>query len=715
MLTLAVFAGVSWNDFVNYDDPDYVTANPHVKGGLSWENVKWAFTSGFASNWHPLTWLSHMVDWQCFGERAGAHHLVSLGFHIANTLLLFLVLRQMTGAHWRSAMVAGLFAVHPVHVESVAWASERKDVLSTFFFLLTIWAYASYVLERKDRQSSNDEGRMPNDERNSKREDSSKVQSATSKIENKRSASVFYLVALFFFALGLMSKPMLVTVPFVLLLLDFWPLRRSVESGRRNAEQKTTLQPGTLPGQGGERVGEGEVRFWGRLLFEKAPFLVPSAGSCLVTYLVQQKGGAVTSLGNLSIGARVANAVVAYVQYLSKTLWPTDLAVLYPHPGHWPVSQVMLSTAVLVGITVAAVVMGSRRPYILAGWFWFLGTLVPVIGIVQVGIQSMADRYTYIPLIGLFIAAVWGAAELFERTQSRGLSVALSTAVLVVCSGLTLRQVEFWRNSETLFRRTTQVTEKNYLAYNNLGYYLSKEGKLVEAMDNYRRALEINPNYEDAQNNLGYALAGQKKYAEAIAHYEAALRIRPEHVEVHNNLGNALADVGRIDEAMEHYSFVLSKNPKHADAHNNLGIALAMKGRFDKAIEHFHAAIRYKPKYASAHSNLGNALAVQHKVAEAIPEYQEALRLNPKDAQAHNNLGNALMEQGRMDEAIHEYDEALRLNSDNPEAHFNLGLALARQGKREEAAGHYREALRLKPDYSEAQQQMKALGVSPVP
>jgi tetratricopeptide (TPR) repeat protein len=665
LATLALYLPVARQGFVNYDDSDYVTENAHVQSGLQWQNVVWAFTTGHASNWHPLTWLSHMLDCQLFGLKAGPEHLVSTGFHIANTLLLFLLLRRMTGALWRSAFVAALFALHPLHVESVAWVSERKDVLSALFFLLTVGAYVRYAeilgLESKAQSPGAGAPRLT------------------------LHASRYYLVSLTLFTLGLMSKPMLVTLPFVLLLLDYWPLQR--------------FRPSTFNPQ-------PTTCF--RLVAEKAPFVLLAAASSVITFIVQRKGGAVST--SLSVGARVANALVSYVRYIGKMLWPQNLSILYPHPGHWPAWQVIACAGLLLAVSAAVILLARRRPYLAVGWLWFCGTLVPVIGLVQVGIQSMADRYTYVPLIGLFIMLAWGIDDLVPvrpwRTRALAIGAALS---LAACAFLTERQIRFWRDSEALFRHAVHVTRDNYLAYNNLGFYLSGQGRAAEAMENYRLSLKINPAYEDALNNLGYALAGQKKYADAIPLYLAALRIKPNHAEVHNNLGNALSETGKIDEAIQHYLIVLQQKPDHADAHNNLGIALAMKGKLDEAIPHFHEAIRSKPSYASAHSNLGNALAVQHKLAEAIQEYQESLRLKPEDAQAHNNLGNALAELGKVEDAIGHYREALRLNADNPEAHFNLALALLRQGKREEAMANLTAALRLKPDYAEAQAQLKSM------
>jgi tetratricopeptide (TPR) repeat protein len=699
--TLAVFLQVARHDYVNYDDSDYITANAHVESGLKWANVVWAFKTGHASNWHPLTWMSHMLDIQLFGEKPVAQHLVSLGFHIVNTLLLFLVLRRMTGATWRSGMVAALFALHPLHVESVAWISERKDVLSAFFFLLTLGAYARYVECRRQ----NAEGRMGQPDADAKHQ-ASRFTFHVSRFK-RVPASAWYLLALVCFALGLMSKPMLVTLPFVLLLLDFWPLRR-MQRAEGERQNHAALAAPHIPRRSRQSsIADGQSQIL-LLLLEKVPFFLLAAASSVVTFIVQRKGGAVST--SLSLGARVANAVVSYMRYIGKMLWPRHLSVLYPHPGHWPAWEVAASAVSVLAVSAAVILLARRRPYLAVGWLWFCGTLVPVIGLVQVGIQSMADRYTYLPLIGLFIMLVWGIAEMVpERPWRAEVLGAVGVFSLAACALLTARQVQIWQDSAALFGHAVRVTRDNYLAYNNLGFYLSGLGKKEEAMENYRMSLKINPAYEDALNNVGYALAGQKKYSEAIPLYEAALRIRPNHAEVHNNLGNALSETGKIDEAIQHYLIALKQNPDHAEAHNNLGIALAMKGKLDEAVAHFQAAIRSKPNYASAHSNLGNAFAVQHKLDEAIREYREALRLKPDDAQAHNNLGNVLAEQGKMAEAITYYREALRLNADNPEAQFNLGLALLHEGKREEGVAHLTEAVRLKPDYAEARRQLNSL------
>lgn len=668
LAVIALFWPALQGGFVNYDDPDYLTANAHVQAGLTWAGVKWAFTTGHASNWHPLTWLSHQLDWQLFGDRPWGHHLTSVLGHGLNSALVFLAFYALTGACWRSFAVAALFGLHPLRVESVAWLSERKDVLSTAFWLLAMLAYAAYAKAVTARPLAGPWSflRQPG-----------------------------YLLTALCLALGLLAKPMLVTLPCVLLLLDYWPLRRMSWLSPSGENDSNPSPPPTA---------------WSALLREKLPLLALVLASSVVTFLVQRAGGAVTALTGLSLTARVANALVAYVRYLGKAIWPTDLAVLYPHPGHWPVAAVLGATLILLALTAGALWLRRRQPWLAVGWLWYLGTLVPVIGLVQVGIQSMADRYTYVSMLGLGLAVVWGAAHLAARHEGWRAALAVLTVFYAALAlVLTREQIAFWRDSETLFRRTVAVTHKNYLAYNNLGFEFSVQGRLEEAREMYERSLAINPNYEEARNNLGYALAKLGRPAEAVPHYEAALRLKPNLAEAHNNLGNALADLGRPAEALACYRRALELKPNHADAHNNLGIALAMQGQFDDAIEHLETSLRLKPRNASAHGNLGNAYAVQRKFDDAARHYAAALELSPNDAQTHNNLGNILAEQGKLAEAVAQYTEALRLNAKNPEAEFNLGMVLLRQAKRAEALPHFRAALRLKPDYAEARRQLEAL------
>ena len=459
--TLVVYWPVTGHDFVNYDDTDYVTANPYVQAGLSAQGLAWVWHSDVARNWHPVTMLSHMLDCQLYGMRPGGHHLTSLLFHIANSLLLFLLLRNMTGCLWRSGVVATLFALHPLHVESVAWVAERKDVLSTLFFLLTLWAYGRYAKElgaKGEGRGAKSEGRRQN------------IQSPIGNGKFRH-----YWLTLAWFALGLMSKPMLVTVPFVLLLLDYWPLRRFALI-TKNSRLKTLLP----------------------LFREKVPFLLLSAASCVVTFQVQQNGGSVLDVNNLPVAARVANALMSYVRYLGKMLWPEHLAALYVRKTPWPAWEVGLAAIALLAVSAAVIRLARSRPYLAVGWFWYVGTLVPVIGLVQVGMQSMADRYTYIPLIGIFIAVAWGVCELAAtwRVPKVGLGIA-TTVVLAACMVLTRGQLGWWKNSETLFQRMITAVPGNYMAHYNMGNLYSRQDKLAEAVKQYEAALKAEPNYAE--------------------------------------------------------------------------------------------------------------------------------------------------------------------------------------------------------------------------
>lgn len=601
-------------DLVAYDDFDYVTTNRYVESGLTWDGVVWAFRTLHGSNWHPLTWLSLMLDAQLFHRSPGGFHLTNLWLHVVNTVLVFALFRRMTGAHWRSGMVAGLFALHPLHVESVAWVTERKDVLSTFFGLLALMGYVQFV-------------------------NASKRQSPKSK--------VWYAAALTMFVFGLMSKPMLVTLPFLLLLLDYWPLNR-------------------FP------VHAFRFTIW-KLIREKIPFLILSLASGVLTFTAQKQGGAVQSSESFSLTARMANVPVAYARYLDKTVWPTKLAFFYPHPGHWPAVWIGLAAFFLIGLTVAAVRMSRPRPWLFLGWFWFLGTLLPVIGLVQVGQQSMADRYTYIPLIGIFIIIAWGLAGLVARWGWGTWAGKVAGAILLwACAVRTADQLQHWRNSETLFRHALAVTDRNFIAHNNLGYYLFNHGQTAEAEKQYRVALNIRPNYADALNNLGHALAQANRFEEAMGCYEAALRADPAHAEARNNLGLALDAAGKPAEAMEQYREVLKRDPENADAHSNLGIALAREGRSDEAIVHLRAAVRSKPRDAIAHNNLGGALMLQKKFGEAAEEYLSALKIAPGYVDAHKNLGFALTALGRRDEAIQQFKAALHVKPDDEEVKKQL-------------------------------------------
>ncbi len=635
--TLAVYGQTVRYDFVNFDDDHYVYENPHVRKGLTPEGIRWAFTAFRSSNWHPVTWLSHMLDCELFGLKAGYHHLVNVLLHILNSLLLYLVLRGMTGAVWRSAMVAALFALHPLHVESVAWVSERKDVLSTLFFMLTLHAYARYTA---------------------------------------RPGRARYGWVAAFLALGLMAKPMLVTLPFVLLLLDYWPLGRLRFGGGGRARES----------------GKG-------LLIEKTPLFALAAASCLVTFVAQQHGGATRLTYVVPFGTRVANALVSYAAYLGKTILPAGLAAFYPYRTLLPASHTAMAGAALAVITALAIAAGRRRGYAATGWFWYMGTLVPVIGLIQVGNQSMADRYTYIPLIGIFLVAVWGAADLAARLPHRRVWLT-SAAVLVTfgCMAASWFQVRHWRNGVELFEHALRVTRDNATARNNLGYALEMEGRPDEAALHYRQALRVDPQYSLAHSNLANVLVEKGRLDEAISHYQEAVRINPRFDFAYTRLGMALARQGRMDEAVAAYRRALRLAPENPNTHSRLGVALMEQGHVDEGAAHCRDAVRLNPGSPGLHNNLGLVLARQGRQNEAVAHFREALRLDPAYAKAHDNLGLLLARRGREDEAIAHFRKAVALDADDAEAHKYLAMALGRKGAYREAIAQYREAIRLRPD-----------------
>ncbi len=595
--TLAVYWPVIHCDFLNYDDPLYFTSNPHVLKGLTPGGVVWAFTTGHASNWHPVTWLSLMLDAQMFGKGPIGPHLTNLLLHAANTMLLFLLLRRLTAATWRSALVAALFALHPLHVESVAWVTERKDVLSAFFGLLSLWAYAGYA-----RKVTSDRWQVTSSE------------SAAAPSPVTRHASLFYWLAVIFFALGLMSKPVLVTLPLMMLLLDWWPLGR-VTGDRR------------------------PVTGVARLVAEKIPFFVLGAVSCVVTFIVQQKGGAVAALTDYSLSERIENAFVSYARYLGKMFWPATLATPYPHPGHWPFGLVLFAVVLFAALCVAAVWWGQKFPFAPAGWFWFVGMLVPVIGLVQVGDQSMADRYTYLPVIGVFMVLVWGVGEACVHWRvPKEAAIFLAAIVLAACALRTRDQLGYWQNSGTLFRHVLAVTKNNYVAENNLGTWLSGRGQIAEAMDCYRQSLKIKPGNVDALYDLGNAFARLGDWDNAIADYRRALEITPDQADILNNLGFALAAKRQFAEAIADFNAALKLNPDSAGAHNNLATVLFMQHRFDEAEQHYREALRLTPDNPQIYANLGDTLIRLGRTPEAVKCYQAALRLAPDDPQIKAKL-----------------------------------------------------------------------------
>jgi len=691
LMTVVVYWPATVCDFINYDDNLYVTSNLNVQNGLTLGNFQWAFLNPVAWNWHPVTILSHMFDCQLFGLEPWGHHLTSILLHSINTSLVFLLLHRLTRAFWRSLGVAALFGVHPLHVESVVWVAERKDVLSTCFGLLALMFYVRYAQDMIKKYDLKNR-RMP--------------LSLPSKLYSGN-----YIIALSFYLLGLMSKPMLVTWPFVMLLLDYWPLKRIDGSGRIS-------QP-----PGGKKQGEAGLHAAPQfttaldLVREKIPFFILAAASSIVTFLVQFQGGALWSFENLPLGARIGNALISYCRYLGKLFWPTDLAVFYPHPGQWPMEQVVLAGGLILGISLLLLGLRRRSPFLLIAWLWYCGTLVPTIGLVQVGAHAMADRYAYIPSLGILIFIIWGACEWVKPwAYHRIACLMVFSGALVLCLGLTRVQIGYWKDSTCLFRHALEVTEDNYLAHNNLGGALGARGQNNDAIHHFQEAIRIKPDYAEAHYNLGIVLDKEGQTDEAIHQYQEAIRFNPDYAPVHYFLGTAFVREGHAEDAVGQFREAIKLNPDYAEARNNLGIILAMKGQTDEAIRQYQEAVRLIPLYAEAHYNLGNALAMKGLINDALLQFQEAVRLKPDYAEALNNLGIVLGMKGRNDEAIRFYEEAIRLKPDYAEARNNLGIALVRQGRITEAISQFQEAIRFKPDYTDARKNFaRVLGMNHAP
>ncbi len=579
-LTLAAFWPVRLNDFINYDDQQYVYENVQVKQGLTWRNAGWAFTTTHASNWHPLTWLSHMADVQVFGLNPGAHHLVSLAIHIVNALLLFHLLARMTGSVWASAFAAALFAVHPLHVESVAWAAERKDVLSAVFFLLTLWAWCEYV---------DSAARVPNLSRGTAKEPTH-PDAVTAPSRIMVEIRSWYFLALLFFALGLMTKPMLVTTPCVLLLLDYWPLRRFNNSNIR------------------------------RLILEKVPFLLLSVASSVVTTLVQQK--AMVFYKALPLPYRIENACVSYTRYLWLALWPKNLGIQYPHPGIWPTPLWIGAFVLVVVATVGAVLGAKSKPFLAVCWFWFLGMLVPVIGFVQVGVQSMADRYSYLPMIGIFIIVAWLAAVWAGHSPERvRLCAGLVCCVIAACSWRTNLQVRFWRDTETVFTHDLEVAPGSWVAHHNLA---------LLALDRYQKSARssIESQALNASGSAGATLSRSNRadyLDQVISHCETALELKPTLAEIHVTLAKALTEKRSLDDAASHLQLAIRADPKNAQAKQTWAEILHRQGRAAEAVTAYRATLELEPDWEPVLNNLAWLLATHPD--PSIRNGREAVRL----------------------------------------------------------------------------------------
>jgi tetratricopeptide (TPR) repeat protein len=611
---LVVYAPALHCGFVNIDDPDYLTANWHVQRGFNAQSLRWAFTTDAACNWHPLTWLSHILDCQLFGLHPAGHHLTSLLLHAANSVLLFLLLQRLTGALWRSAIVAVLFALHPLRVESVVWISERKDVLSAFFWMLALGAYLRYAEEFKVQVSR---------------------------------LKVYYSMSLLCFALGLMAKPMLVTLPFVLLLLDYWPLGR-LEFGPKFS--------------------------WGPV-FEKIPFFVLAAASSFVTFFVQEWTGAVAPLSRFPLGVRLANVPVAYVRYLAKNLWPSDLASFYPSVA-WSPGVIIASMLLLAGLTVWALLKIRTAPYLFVGWFWFLGMLVPTIGLVQVGGQSLADRYSYLPSIGLWIMVTWGLCDLVSHGPIlRRATTWVAGPCMVVFALLTWRQTGFYRNSQTLWEATLRSDPNCLMAHNLLSRWFMDKGDWDQALEHSRAAAAILPNDPTVHDDLSRIFLHQGKADAAVAEALQSIQVQPR------------SDVNR----------------------QTLSRAYLARGDFAAAAASCREAIRLNPSSTEAWCNLGFALLQLEQIPGATAAYQQALELNPDAALPHNDLGNIFLRQRRTDEAMAQFQRAVELDPSFAEAHYNLAGLLAYQGRLDEAIAQCEKAVEIQPSLAAARERLASL------
>lgn len=568
---LAAFGRIAENDFISYDDGLYITDNSNIQAGITLESMKWAFTAIHGSNWHPITWLSHMLDWKLFGANPSGHHLISLFFHIITAILLFLFLNKTTHNIWPSAFVAAFFALHPLRVESVAWAAERKDVLSMLFAMATLYTYAFYAENRKLSK---------------------------------------YLLCLFWFALALMSKPMMVTLPCVLLLLDYWPLQR-----RQTASSDSTA--------------ESMQQFAGRMLREKIPFLILTIAVSILAFWAQHKGGAVVNTHDIAFVERCYNAIVSYVMYLTKTLWPVKLAIFYSLTLPLPLWKVFISAVILLFLTAVVLYFSRKLPFMFTGWFLYLGTLIPVIGLVQVGDQAMADRYTYLPSIGIFIILVWSTYTFFNKQYVRKKvlfpAVMIMLAVLAI---LTYRQCGYWKNSSTLYNYVLRVTEDNYKIHHNMGAALFKKGKIREAEYHFDRAVKINPNY------LSF-----------------------------NSRGEIYARAGKYQQAFDDFNQAISLNPRHPDGYYNRGLTYEVTGQFLPALADFNKAISLNSDYINAYNNRGIVYARLNRTQEAIEDFTKIISIKPDDGRAYANRAIAYFSQGKNERGCRDAAKARDLGS----------------------------------------------------
>jgi len=664
--TLFVYWQVQHHEFTNYDEVMYVTENPRVRQGLTWDNLRYAFTESKSGYWHPLTWLSLMADSQLFLGNAGGYHWTSLLIHIANTILLFFILSVMTKAPWQSGLVAALFAFHPLHVEAVAWIAARKDVLSGFFWMLALGAYAFYV---------------------------------------KKPTIHRYFLVLLAYVLGMMAKPTVVTLPAVLLLLDYWPLQSSRPPANGD---KYGFLARVADGKGGSQTSTLFI------LLEKIPLALLAVMIGLISIFPEGNANNLVPLDTAPLLGRLQHALTSYMNYLIKTFWPINLTAFYPYPAHLHLWKVFMAAGLLLIVSLLAFFTRKKHPYLAVGWAWYLVTLLPVIGLVNVWTHDIADRYTYLPLLGIFIMLAWGIPELVSSWLRRRVILAsLASVCLAVLLVLARQQVSYWQDSYTLWNHAVEVTNGNWLAHNNLGLALTKKGKPAEAAAHFGQAIRLMPRYHETYNNLGALMAAQGRLAEAESYYKKALTFKPDYAAAHNNLGILFAAQGKSEEAFINYRIALSLNLDSFEVHYNLGRLLAEQGKLEKAAEEYRQAIRLSPGYAAAYNNYGITLARQSKPKEAVVQFTKALSLKPDYADAHNNLGISLVQQGKCAVALSHFLEAVRIKSDEAQFHFNAGLAFQQLGDDLQALKYFTICLSLDKDFGAAKSQLNLLTSRP--
>jgi len=643
---LSVYWQVRAFDFISFDDYMYVRDNPIVRQGLTLEGIKWAATTMYAGNWHPLTWLSHMIDIEIFGLNSGMYHIMNVFIHMANTLLLFYCLRRMTGSIWKSAVVASIFGLHPLHVESVAWISERKDVLSTFFWMITMLCYTRYI---------------------------------------ERHTAMSYIAVAVSYLLGLMAKPMLVTLPFVLLLLDFWPLKRPeliMSDGKGVSAAKDMTQG---------------IRWSGmlKLIREKIPLLLIAGVASVTTIFAQKGSGAISNLEIIPLHIRLQNAIISYIIYIENIVWPSHLAVFYPFPKMIALPRVIISAAILIALTLLFVVNISRFPYLIVGWLWYIGTLVPVIGVIQVGSQSMADRYTYVPLIGISVMIAWGLPQLIGKWRSgRYILSGILCLIIPLLIWSAWVNAGYWKDNVTLFSHAIDVTRDNYLAHNSLGVALCDRGDFDAGINHYIEALRIYPEHIQALNNLGATLVKEREYGKSIEHFKKAIQLDPYFVNAHYNLGVALYSLGKVDEAIKEYQEVLQLNPQHSGAFQNIQIALAKQRKISDAIIQLNDALKTEPRNYMIHCRLAELYQSKGETKEAIGHYENALSINPGTDGVLHALAVLYGENGEYGKALLTLQKMVKLNPNDSDVYYNIACIYSKQGRVDNALKWLSEAVK---------------------